>query len=102
MACSTSETKTFSSAIFPVFTAVRIASTAHRTIVRHRDLEFHFRQKINSVLAAAINLAMTFLPPGNLLGRSVSSLPCHFPARVFDRFGLERLGGGFVFLSRPD
>ena len=69
-------------------------------IVIHHDFKFHFRQKIDRVFAAAINLAVAFLPaePAHFAQRH--SFDANRGERVLHRFGLKRLDDRLDFLHR--
>ena len=69
-------------------------------IVLDHDLKFHFRQKIDRVFAAAINLAVTFLPSEASNFTQRHSLNANRGERVFDRFGFERLNNRLDFFHR--
>ncbi len=62
IACSTGSTKTFPSPILPVLAAPTTAADGFVDhVVGHHDFDFHFRQEIDGVFAAAIDFSVAFL-----------------------------------------
>jgi len=73
---------------------------ALRAIVRNNHLEFYFRQKIDRVLGAAINFAVTLLAAKAFYLTESHSFYASCHQRFFDRLGFKRLDDRLDFFHR--
>ena len=69
-------------------------------IVGDHDLKFHFRKKIDRVLAAAINFTVTFLAAKTFYLAQRHPFHAHSDERLFHRFGFKRFDNRLDFFHR--
>src|SRR4029077_18217979 len=68
--------------------------------IRDHDFKFHLWQKVDGVLAAAINFAVAFLPAEPAHLAQSHSFDADGSERIFHRFGFEWLDNGLDFFHR--